>query len=195
MNNKLEMTRQIFHLFFGIILVILLMYSFIGKWVLFYLIILGVIVSLASKKIKIPVIYWFLENFERPEDLKRLPGRGLLTYLIGAFLATLLFPMDIAMASIIILAFGDSVSHIFGIHYGRRKHLLNDKKFIEGSLAGFVAAFLGSAAILPWFEAFFAAFFAMIVEAVEIKVGAGQVDDNIIIPIVAGAVVWVFRVF
>lgn len=46
---------------------------------------------------------------------------------------------------------------------------------------------------LPWHEAFFASLIAMIVETVEIKISAEQVDDNLIIPVVAGAVVWAIR--
>ena len=193
--NILEVRRQIFHLFFGILIVILLMFGFIDKWLLFYLIIMGIIISFLSKRIKIPIIYWFLENFERPQDLKRFPGKGVITFLIGAFLVTLFFSMDIAMPAILVLALGDSVSHIFGIHYGKRKHLLNNKKFIEGSIAGFIAAFIGALIFVPWHEAFFAALFAMIVEAIEIKIGAEQVDDNIVIPLVAAIVITVVRMF
>jgi len=193
--NNLELRRQIFHWIFGVVIVILLMYGFIDKWILLYLIIIGLIVSFLSRKTKIPIIYWFLENFERPEEMKRFPGKGVITYLIGAFLVTLFFPLEIAMASILILAFGDSVSHIFGISYGKRKHLLNDKKFIEGSIAGLVAAFIGALVFLPWFEALAAAFFAMLAEAYEIRIGKGQVNDNIVIPLVAAIVVTVVRLF
>ncbi len=193
--NNLEVRRQLFHLFFGIVIVALLMFGLIDKWFLFYLIIFGIIVSFLSKKIKIPVIYWFLENFERPKDLKKFPGKGVITFLIGAFLVNLFFPIDIAMPAILVLAFGDSISHIFGIHYGKRKHLLNDKKFLEGSIAGFIAAFIGALIFVSWYEAFFAALFAMIVEAIEIKIGREQVDDNIVIPLVAAIVIKVVRMF
>lgn len=193
--NILETRRQIFHLFFGIVIVALLMYGFIDKWILLYLVIIGFIISLTSKRMKIPLINWFLENFERTEDLKKFPGKGVITFLIGAFLVTLFFSMDIAMPAILVLALGDSVSHIFGVHYGKRKHLLNNKKFIEGSIAGFIAAFIGALIFVPWHEAFFAALFAMIVEAIEIKIGAEQVDDNIVIPLVAAIVITVVRMF
>lgn len=193
--NNLEVKRQLFHLFFGIVIVVLLMFGFLDKWILFYLIIIGIVVSFISKKVKIPIIYWFLENFERAENLKKFPGKGVITFLIGAFLVNLFFPMDIAMPAILVLALGDSISHIFGIHYGKRKHLLNNKKFLEGSIAGFIAAFIGALIFIPWHEAFFAALFAMIVEAIEIKIGAEQVDDNLIIPLVAAIVIKIVRMF
>lgn len=191
--NKLEVRRQLFHLFFGIFTVILLLYGFIDKWFILYLILIGLIISFLSKKIKIPVIHWFLKKYERPEEIKKFPGRGVITYLIGAFLVTYLFSMEIAMASILVLAFGDSISHLFGIHYGKRKLFLNDKKFLEGSIAGLLAAFFGALVFLPWYEAFFAALFGMIAEVVELKLGADRVDDNIVIPLVAGIVVKIVR--
>ena len=94
-----------------------------------------------------------------------------------------------------VLAFGDSISHMYGLHYGKIKHPLSNRKFLEGTIAGFIAGFIGAWTFLPWHEAFFASLIAMIVEAIEIKIGAEQVDDNLIIPVVAGAVVWVIRLF
>ena len=47
--------------------------------------------------------------------------------------------------------------------------------------------------MLPWFEALLASLLAMIVEAVEIRIGAEQVDDNILIPLVAAIVIMVIR--
>ena len=99
------------------------------------------------------------------------------------------------MASIMILALGDSVSHLYGLHYGRIKHPLSSTKFFEGTIAGFIAGFIGALIFLPWLEAFLASLAAMAVEAIEIKIGAGQVDDNLIIPVVAGAAVLAVRLF
>jgi dolichol kinase len=97
------------------------------------------------------------------------------------------------MASVMVLALGDSVSHLFGLHYGRIKYPLSKTKFLEGTIAGFIAGFIGALVFLPWHEAFFASLIAMAAEAVEIKIGAQQIDDNLVVPITAGAVVWLFR--
>ena len=214
-----ERDRQIFHLFFGISIVLLLMYGFIyevvslfmyGIWeditssnfiiryaeILFilFLIILGLILSFFSRRVKIPIIYQLLQKFERKNELERFPGKGVIFYLIGIDISLLLFPKDIAMASILVLALGDSVSHLYGLHYGKIK-LFSKTKFLEGTIAGFIAGFLGASVFLPWHEAFLASLAAMIVEAIEIKIGTQQVDDNLIVPFVAGAVVWLVRLF
>lgn len=191
--NKFELNRQIFHIFLGVIIVVLLVYDFINKEMILIAVIIGLILSYLSKRARIPIIYELLQKFEREEDIKKFPGKGIIFYFIGIYLALLFFPKEIAMASIMVLALGDSVSHIYGLHYGKIKNPLSKTKFIEGTIAGFAAGFIGALLFLPWTEAFLASLAAMIVEAIDIKIGAEQVDDNLIVPIVAGAVVWVVR--
>ena len=192
-STKFELNRQLFHILLGISLVVLLFYGFIGKEMILIAIIAGIILSYLSKKIKIPVIYNLLEMFERKDEIQNFPGKGIIFYFIGIFIALLLFPKDIAMASIMVLAFGDSISHLFGLHFGKTKHPLSKTKFFEGTIAGFIAGFIGALVFLPWYEAFFASLIAMVVESIEIKIGTEQVDDNLIMPFVVGAAVWLVR--
>ena len=195
MNNKeLEAKRQLFHMLLGIAIVALLIYGLINKTHIFFLIIIGIIISFLSKKYKIPAICWFLRNFDREKDLKSFPGKGVIFYLIGVFLTLSFFPLDIAMPAILVLAFGDSVSHLFGIRYGKTRHFLTDKKFLEGFIAGLIAGFIGAKVFLPWHEALAASFFAMLAEGLEIKIGVEQVDDNIIIPLVAAISISIIRI-
>lgn len=191
--NKFEWNRQLFHIFLGVIIVALLVYDFIDKKIISIIIIAGLILSYSSKKIEIPIINQMLQIFERKEDIKKFPGKGIIFYFVGAYIALLVFPKDIAMASIMVLALGDSISHLYGLHYGKIKHPLSKTKFIEGTIAGTVFGFIGAFVFLPWLEALLASFAAMIVEAIEIKIGAQQVDDNLIVPFVAGAAVWLLR--
>ena len=191
--SSFEWNRQLFHILFGIGLVFLLVYDFIDKNTILIAIIAGFILSYLSKKIRIPVIYDLLIKFERKEELERFPGRGMIFYLIGVYISLLAFSKDIAMASIMVLALGDSVSHLFGAHYGKIKHPLSKTKFLEGTISGFIFGFIGAFVFLPFHEAFFASLAAMIFEAIEIKIGTEQVDDNLTVPFIAGAVVWVVR--
>lgn len=191
--ERLEIRRQLFHLFLGIAMVALLMYDFIDKNIVLTLAIIGLALSLISKKARIPVIYNFLEIFERKKDFEKFPGKGIIFYFTGVYISLLFFEKEIAMASIMVLAFGDSISHLYGLHYGKTKNPLSKTKFLEGTAAGFAAGFIGAFVFLPWHEAFFASLAAMAVESIEIKIGAQQVDDNLIIPFIAGAVVWLIR--
>ena len=191
--NNFEWNRQIFHIFLGIIIAVLLLYDFIDKKIILIAIIIGLILSYLSRKTRIPVIHSLLETFERKEELKKFPGKGIIFYFIGVFIALFLFPKDIAMASIMVLALGDSISHLFGLHFGKIRHPFSKKKFLEGTIAGFVAGFIGALVFARALEALFASLAAMIVEAIEVKIGTEQVDDNLIVPIVAGGVIWVVR--
>jgi len=166
---------------------------FLDKKIILITIIIGIFLSYLSKKTRIPVVYDLLEKFERKEEIEKFPGKGIIFYFIGIYTALLLFPKDIALASIMVLALGDSISHLYGLHYGKTKHPLSKTKFLEGTIAGFIFGFIGAFVFLPFLEAFFASLAAMIVEAIEMKIGTGQVDDNLIVPIVAGSVVWLVR--
>jgi dolichol kinase len=190
--KELEIRRQINHIVWGFIFVGLIYYDLISSAMVFILIIIFFIGSLLSKKYKLPVIYWFLIKFDRPEDIKNFPGKGAWYYLIGVFLAMVLFPKDIAMASIFILALGDSIAPLVG-EYGRIKHPLSDKKFLEGTIAGALVAFIGALLFVNYYEAALAAIIAMVVEGIDLRLGRHPVNDNIIIPVVAGAVIWLLR--
>jgi len=193
--NKFEWNRQLFHILLGIFLAALLEYDFIGKNTILIAIIAGLVLSYLSKKTSVPVVHDLLQKFERKEDLEKFPGKGIIFYFTGIYIALILFSKDIAMASIMVLALGDSISHLFGLHYGRTRHPLSKTKFLEGTIAGFAAGFIGALVFLPWHEAFFASLAAMIVEAIEVKIGTQQVDDNLLVPLVAGAVVLAIRLF
>src|SRR3989344_9665759 len=192
--SSFEWNRQFFHIFLGIGLVALLKYGFIDKNLLLIMIITGLLLSYLSIKIKIPVVHDLLEIFERKNDIEKFPGRGIIFYFIGVYIVLLLFPKEIAMASIMVLALGDSVSHLYGLHYGKIKHPFSKTKFLEGTIAGIIFGFIGAFVFLPWWDALLASFAAMIVEAVEIKIGTQQVEDNLIVPFVAGAAVWLVRI-
>lgn len=185
-----EHKRNIFHAGLGILLIILLYYDIVTGFILFFILCSGLLLSFFSKHYDIPGIKWFLDNFER-NDVH--PGKGAICYLIGVILALYLFPKDVALASIAILAVGDSLSHYIGSNHGKIKHPLNKEKLIEGSIAGTVAGFLAAWLFVSPSEAFFAALLAMIAEAVEIELNNQLVDDNISIPLVAGAVILLIR--
>jgi len=191
--TKFEIKRQLFHIFLGLVIVALLKYGIIGKEIILTVLIIGVVISFLSRSMKIPIIHQLLQKFERKEEIEKFPGKGVIFYFIGAYISISLFSKDIALASIMILALGDSVSHLFGLHFGKIKHPLSKTKFLEGTIAGFFAGFLGALIFVGLTEAFFASLIAMIFEAIEIKIGAEQVDDNLIMPFVAGAAVWIVR--
>lgn len=187
-----EFKRQLFHAILTLIILGLLYYKIINTFHLFIVLSIGIIISFICLKKELPVISWFIKHFERKGEH---PGKGAICLLVGIILAMKLFPEDIAFASIAILALGDSVSHYLGRFYGKTKHPLNNRKFIEGSIIGTLLAFLGAWIFVPALQAFAAAFIAMIAEAMEIEFNNRLMDDNISIPLVAGVTITLIRKF
>ena len=187
-NSKkiLEIKRQLFHLFFGILIVILYYFDHIGPSDVFFATIVGLLVFALNKHRKIKMLDFFLNHFERPETTHE--GIGILNYLIGVFLTMVIFSFDknIALASLTILAVGDSISPIVGIWYGKTKHrFFNEKKYLEGIFFGIICATLLAWIFVPFIHSFIASSIAMIIEGLELKY---RIDDNISIPLIAGLV-------
>ena len=97
------------------------------------------------------------------------------------------------MASVMIMSLGDSVAPMVGQYYGKIKHPLSDKKFLEGTIAGTIAAFLGAVVFIRPVEAAFASVAAMIAEGINLKFSGMNVNDNISMPVTAGIVIWLMR--
>ena len=122
------------------------------------------------------------------------PFSGALWFYIGSGISFALFPLMIAVASSAILAVGDSFSTMFGLNFG--KHKLVGEKSVEGSGAFLIGAFLIALLFLKPSIAFAGAFTGMLVEAfIPPKLGGKKthwfLDDNLLIPIVSGAVIFV----
>ena len=69
----------------------------------------------------------------RTEEMSRMSSMSWLVS--GAWISIVLFPRDIAVLSLLLLAFGDPAASIFGILYGKDRLL--GKKTLQGTLAGF----------------------------------------------------------
>jgi dolichol kinase/phosphoserine phosphatase len=105
-----------------------------------------------------------------------------LYYALGILLTLLIFPFPASAAAIAIFALGDSAASIFGGLIGKRLPF-NKGKTLEGSVSGFVFAFLaGSLFVAPWIAAVGAAV-AMFVEYLPLPV-----NDNVVIPLVTASV-------
>jgi dolichol kinase len=190
---NLELKRQAFHLIAGLAAAFAIAYGILEwKWFAI-LFIAGIILSLASTKAKLPVISWFLDNFERKDAA--FPGKGALFMVLSAAIVAAFFDKSAAAASIAILAAGDSVSHVSGKMLGKTKHPFNKNKLIEGTLAGFLAASAAALIFVPLQYAVMASAIAMLIEGFEIKLGKTLVDDNLIIPIAAAITIYVLRLW
>ena len=188
-----EIGRKVLHLLSGISILLMLIYGLLNVKIMFYILIFGCFLSILSMKVRLPGLSWLLDNFERKNE--KIPGKSSLFFLAGSILALRLFSFDIALASIAVLTFADSLSNMTGRVFGRRKFVLNKYKNIEGILFGIIIGTLSAMFFVNFTEAFVASFFAMFIEAIEIKVSDEHIDDNLLIPLVAGTVMFLLRIW
>jgi dolichol kinase len=193
-DYALEFRRAIAHIILGVFLVLFVLNTEVlfTIYCLIIAIVLGLVASAIMRKKRISLLYWFLLKFERKKNLRLLPGRGFIFFCIGSLIALFLFPQNIALASILILAIGDGFANIFG-PIGRIKNIFHDRRKLEGSIIGLVGAiFAASLFVRPWI-AILGALCAMMSEMVNLE--EFHIDNNIIIPIVAGLIMMLLSGF
>ncbi|MBI2463527.1 phosphatase PAP2 family protein [Candidatus Peregrinibacteria bacterium] len=181
-----EIRRQFGHALTGVIIVGLIYFGYIDASILAAILVLGGLLSFIAKKQTVPLLHRVLACFERPHHMKNFPGKGSFFMVLGALLALVTFPQNIALASIIIMAIGDSVTNIVGGYFGKRHYFYNQKKKIEGTITGIILATLAANIFLPIFPAFLGSMAGMLVESLSLKIGRFELDDNVVIPLVAG---------
>ena len=126
------------------------------------------------------------------------PFVGAFWFYMGSGIAFVLFPLNIALAASAILSVGDSFSTIFGVHFG--KHKIIGKKSLEGSLAFLIGSFLISLIFVKPLIAFLGALVGALVELytpdkIRNKKVHWVFDDNLLIPIISGAVMFILLFF
>ena len=185
--SNLELKRKSVHIFAGVFAALFYYFGLINWMHVLVIIIIGFLLSNYLKKHKVPFLDWFLERMDRKEDRIKFPGKGAIFLMIGIFLSIIIFPKNIAVASIMILALGDGVSALLG-QFGKYPHPFNRFKFIEGTIAGIISGTIGAAIFVPFWQGLIASIFAMTFEAMDIVLLKDKIDDNLIVPVVAGAV-------
>ena len=113
-------------------------------------------------------------------------------FLISTFISILLFEIEIAIAAIVFLVFGDIFSKIFGLAYGR--HKLFDKS-VEGTLA-----YLGTVLICGYFvyNIVDITLFVLITGGIAATISEFLplgMNDNFTVPIISGSVMTALMVF
>ena len=190
--QELEFRRQIFHFSFGFSIVFMHWAGFLRLWQIGVLLLLGLFISYISQFKKARILSFILEKFDRPRDQK-FPGRGAFFFLLGVFLCLLLFNgenLKIAYSAILILAVGDSLNHLFGAKLQRIRFPWNKRKNIVGVSIGILSGTFAAQFFVPLFPAFFASAIAICVETIPFRIGKFYIDDNVMVPLVAGGILW-----
>lgn len=184
-----ELGRQLFHMLLGAIIILLLLFISreIMLIVLFLLFLVSVLFSILSLKLKIPILTSILALMEREEDVKRFPGKGFVFFVAGSLLVLKFFPQNIALAAIVVLTFGDSLSTLAGFFGQKYSHKPFSRfKTLYGTLIGIIVSFFIALIFVEPILAAVASVFGMFAEALSIKLGETEADDNLIVPLAAG---------
>lgn len=193
---KGEVERQLIHLFTGITLIILIRAVDKALIILLLLLCIYVTASLVIMTNKLPLsLSTFLCRWGRPSK-QTIPFKGTILLLCGIIISFILFPTEIVCASIAIVAFGDSVSTAIGVLIGRHKLPYSDKKTVEGTVSGIIAAFLASSLFVTTVQALAGSLGGMLLESVvglqTIREFDSQMiikfflNDNFLIPLFSG---------
>ncbi len=208
-RDDLHLPRRLFHMASGCGIVgssFLLPTKNEFVWFLFFLTLVDLIVEI-SRLFMPRVNAWTLHCFRsvlREGEQTRLSG--VFFYLVGCTLAALVFPRDVAVLSILFLAFGDPIASLVGVRFGRMRlppQIYVPFKSLEGSAACFVFCFfmtfgvsfvLGRTVELALFDrllfALIGGFSAVVGELLPLRT-----DDNLAMPLVAGALLWAMAAF
>ncbi len=186
--KRRELSRQIVHILYGLFVSALIMAlpRMFSAAILSALLVSGFFLSnLLKSGRNMPVVSSFLFACEREYHLIVRPGLGPLQFTLGSLLSLLLFGPWIAFLSVLVLTFGDSFSTLIGVFFGKTPLPWSKKKTYEGSLACFAASFLVSFLFIPLHLSLAVALAASLIESLSTRF-----DDNILIPLAVGGLLW-----
>jgi dolichol kinase len=188
MKGHKEILRKLCHILFGVLIVaglrIIEQSIFIRLLLILFLFL--ILVTIVNLKYEIKL----LDKIGK-ESEKKFPLKGAIFFLVSTALVILLFPRDIALAAIIVLTFGDSVSYMAGFFGAKYKvNPFRKWKSLFGTFCGMVVAFLFAIIVIDPLSAAIGAFFGMIAEAISIKLGETDADDNLVVPLAAATAIY-----
>ena len=180
--------RKLFHLLGG--LGLLSLYFLLGRNASFFCYGALIIIVLAFETVRLMLpgvnrfLYLHFGSFIRKNEERKLTGTA--PYILGVGLSLYAYSTPAAAAAICFLAFGDVAATTIGERFGKTK--VGDKS-LEGT-AAFVAAALAAGILLsvlglglaPWIMLLGA------LAAAGVELLTLRVNDNLVIPVVAGAV-------
>lgn len=183
-----ELMRKAVHICIAVSLAILAYLGLLEIWMLglFTAITLSLIVFL--KNVEVPLFSGISRRLARKD---KFLGEGAVYMFLGTMIVLLLFDSEtIVAASIMVLAFGDSMAAYVGILAGKISMPFSKDKKLEGFLAGLVFASLGASFFVPWPLALYGSFAAMLYETYAPDILL--MDDNVWVPVISAAIFWAF---
>lgn len=195
LRNELHLSRKVWHVS-GILLITFLMSILEQRDQLFYLSLTALIVipfdilRLKRPDLNQKIVSMF-KLVMRIEEVKTLSGFSFL--LVGTMFVVILFPKEVGVLAMLLLAFGDPASSIFGVLFGKDK--LWGRKSLQGALACFAVCTIVCAIYFLYKDlmterivlvSILGGFIGAMSELMQIK----KLDDNLTFPVVSGLGLW-----
>jgi len=180
-TEGLQPMRRIFHAVNGTVLVLLLWATALPDRTIFLALgtLLCALLLMDGVRLAIPEANrLFFRGFAllaSPREVTRLASST--WYLLGILLTLILFPRDIALGAILVLALADPSASYVGRRWGNRRV---GGGTVEGSLAFTLVAFGALTFWAPWPDALVAALVTAAVEVIP-----WPIDDNLSVPLTA----------
>ena len=119
---------------------------------------------------------------------------GMTYMLIGVLIIVAIFPPSVVILSLLFLAVADPVASYFGIRYGKDK--LIGHKTLQGSMAAFFACMIVAAGYflthnMMTERILIVSILAGLIGAVAEVFPVGNLDDNLVLPVVSSCLLWV----
>lgn len=194
-----EIRRKIIHIVLGGVIAFLIYYRlfFLPLWLIILSLVLLIVYFLEEGK-KIPLINNLVVSLERSKEKRKWRLRGALLFLVACILSYIIFNRVIATAAILTLVIGDTATAIYGICFGKMKSPINSKKHVDATLFGIAINTILIYLLLPipFWPLFFASVIALFAEGflpfekIEKGVLGTIFDDNILVPLIAGLVLF-----
>lgn len=180
--------RKVYHLVGG--LGLLSVYYLLGRnqALLFYATLFSIVLAVDGARLLVPAwnrfVFTRLRSFVREKEAHTLTGTP--SYVLGVGLSLYAYAPEIATAAVCFLALGDVAATTIGERYGKTR--IGDKS-LEGTVA-FAVASLGAGFILSFAGVHLAPWIIIVgsLVAAGVELLPLMVNDNLVIPIVSGAV-------
>lgn len=179
---KVEIPRQALHLIGGLILAGAMFFLEVKDVQILMAVLLGIGIFLSQGMQKKLIKSKFLAKMIKVTERKGtfMLGQPAITFALGILLVSLLFPVKMTIiGATLVVAVGDAFSTLIGKRFGKIKTIRT--MTLEGTVAGIIFATIALYPFFPLQKAFITAAIAMLSEYFPL-------DDNVVIPIVAAAV-------
>lgn len=159
----------------------------LGTHLVSFLIFLATLVFAASELLRLngisfPIFSTITWTAARKSEFYEFATAPIL-FAMGIVFSLTFFSEPVSYASVAILTLGDSFASIFGKKFGRTVFPFNKGQHVEGTVFGFLFAFIGALFFVSPVKAFIGAATGMLVGCLPLPA-----DDNLTIPIAAGLV-------